>query len=94
MSSSFFIALSFILLAFGSNIGMIFAARFLQVIVFCKFKILFKVLICIYFYKGCGVGVANTALSIYVGEIATVEYRGALGSFMQLFVTSKYIFIQ
>lgn len=68
---------------------MVYAARFIQVTFIYTFFKLYRINLFFFFFKGCGVGVANTALSIYVGEIATVEYRGALGSFMQLFVTSK-----
>lgn len=39
--------------------------------------------------QGFGVGFVMTAQPMYIGEIATDECRGALGSFMQLFIVSK-----
>lgn len=39
--------------------------------------------------QGFGVGFVMTAQPMYIGEIAVDEVRGALGSFMQLFIVSK-----
>ncbi|XP_001862940.2 facilitated trehalose transporter Tret1-like [Culex quinquefasciatus] len=39
------------------------------------------------FLQGCGIGFAITITPLYVGEIATVERRGALGSLVQTFIT-------
>lgn len=37
--------------------------------------------------QGFAVGIVMTAQTMYVGEISTDEFRGALGSFMQLGIT-------
>ncbi|CAG9861811.1 unnamed protein product [Phyllotreta striolata] len=44
------------------------------------------------FLCGLGVGVIFTALPMYVGEVADDECRGALGSFMQLFIVIGLLF--
>jgi MFS family permease len=36
--------------------------------------------------QGFGVGFVMTAQTMYIGEIASDDCRGALGSFMQLFI--------
>lgn len=40
--------------------------------------------------QGFGVGFVMCVQPMYIGEIAADEVRGALGSFMQLFIVSKY----
>lgn len=43
------------------------------------------------FLQGLGVGFVMCVQPMYIGEISTDEVRGALGSFMQLFIVSKYL---
>ena len=43
------------------------------------------------FIQGLGVGFVMTVQTMYIGEIASNEYRGALGSLMQLCIVSKYL---
>ncbi|XP_012255543.1 facilitated trehalose transporter Tret1-2 homolog isoform X2 [Athalia rosae] len=43
-------------------------------------------------FFGMGVGIAYTALPMYVGEIAETSIRGALGSLMQLFISGGLIY--
>lgn len=42
------------------------------------------------FVQGLGVGFVMCVQPMYIGEISTDEVRGALGSFMQLFIVSEY----
>lgn len=44
------------------------------------------------FLCGLGVGIIFTVVPMYVGEIADDEVRGALGSFMQLFIVIGLLF--
>lgn len=41
--------------------------------------------------QGFGVGFVMTVQPMYIGEIASDNVRGALGSFMQLFITGMYV---
>ncbi|XP_055904308.1 facilitated trehalose transporter Tret1-like [Eupeodes corollae] len=43
--------------------------------------------------QGFGVGFVMTVQPMYVGEIATDDCRGALGSFMQLFIVSGILYV-
>lgn len=40
--------------------------------------------------QGLGVGFVMTAQPMYIGEIASDDCRGAVGSFMQLFIVGEY----
>lgn len=40
--------------------------------------------------QGFGVGFVMTVQTMYIGEIASNEFRGALGSLMQLCIVSEY----
>lgn len=42
------------------------------------------------FLQGLGVGFVMCVQPMYIGEISSDEVRGALGSFMQLFIVSKF----
>ncbi|XP_055378064.1 facilitated trehalose transporter Tret1 [Condylostylus longicornis] len=52
-----------------------------------------EILIGARFVQGLGVGVVMTAQPMYVGEISTDDCRGALGSFMQLFIVSGILYV-
>lgn len=43
--------------------------------------------------QGFGVGFVMTVQTMYIGEIATDEYRGALGSLMQLCIVSGILYV-
>lgn len=43
--------------------------------------------------KGFGVGFVMTAQPMYIGEISTDDTRGALGSFMQLFIVTGILYV-
>lgn len=44
------------------------------------------------FLQGLGIGFVMCVQPMYIGEISTDDVRGALGSFMQLFIVSKCFF--
>jgi len=52
-----------------------------------------SVIIAARFVQGLGVGVVMTAQPMYVGEISTDDCRGALGSFMQLFIVAGILYV-
>ncbi|GAB0096483.1 TRET1 [Sergentomyia squamirostris] len=43
--------------------------------------------------QGFGVGFVMTVQTMYIGEISTDQYRGALGSFMQLFIVTGILYV-
>lgn len=42
------------------------------------------------FLQGLGIGFVMCVQPMYIGEISTDDVRGALGSFMQLFIVSEF----
>ncbi|XP_069693163.1 facilitated trehalose transporter Tret1-like [Periplaneta americana] len=64
--------LSWIMIMFGTGIGLICFARVLL---------------------GVGVGMVFTVVPIYVGEISEDRVRGALGSFLQLFIVAGLLYV-
>lgn len=43
------------------------------------------------FLQGLGIGFVMCVQPMYIGEISTDDLRGALGSFMQLFIVSEFL---
>uniref|UniRef100_A0A1B0D4P3 Facilitated trehalose transporter Tret1 n=1 Tax=Phlebotomus papatasi TaxID=29031 RepID=A0A1B0D4P3_PHLPP len=43
--------------------------------------------------QGFGVGFVMTVQTMYIGEISSDQYRGALGSFMQLFIVTGILYV-
>lgn len=72
MSSAIPLIVGWVLIAFASSVGMIYAGRI---------------------FWGLAVGMLFTISPMYCAEIATDEVRGALGSFLQVFITLGFLLV-